>query len=51
MFYQYIKPKFDPEISTIQSVDEITGEGIYVKILDQELYNSFSVPLGVAFNP
>lgn len=51
IFYQYIQPEVDPDISIIRSRDEITGEGIYVRILDQDAYNYFKVPLGVRFNP
>jgi len=51
LFYEYIQPKHDPEIEIIQSIDDITSEGIYIQILDQELYRSFTMPLGIAFNP
>jgi len=51
LFYEYIQPKHDPEIEIIQSEDDIFGEGIYVRILDQERYSSFHVPIGVAYNP
>ena len=32
-------------------MDDITSEGIYIQILDQEFYSSFTMPLGIAFNP
>lgn len=51
VFYQYIQPEVDPDISVIRSRDEITTEGIYIRILDPDTYGHFKVPLGVRFNP
>jgi hypothetical protein len=51
VFYQYIQPEVDPDISVIRSRDEVTTEGIYVRILDPDIYGHFKVPLGVKFNP
>ena len=51
VFHEYIQPKFDPEIEIIESLNDINSEGIYVRILNQQLYRSATIPLGVSFNP
>ena len=51
LFYEYIQPKFDSQIDIISSVDELEEEGIYVRVIDQELYRTFTIPVSVGYNP
>lgn len=50
IFRQFVKiPEW--EVESVSSFDSIENTGIYIKLIDQENYSSFRIPLWVAYNP
>lgn len=50
IFRQFVKvPEW--EIQVVSNLQNLTDTWVYMKLLSQENYNSFRVPLGVSYNP
>ncbi len=50
IFKQFIKIP-ERETQVVSSFDNLEEIGTYMKVLDQDRYNTFRVPLGVPYNP
>jgi uncharacterized repeat protein (TIGR01451 family) len=50
IFRQFVKIP-EGEVSTVSNFNNLENTGIYMKLIDQEQYSSFRIPLWVAYNP
>jgi uncharacterized repeat protein (TIGR01451 family) len=50
IFRQFVKiPEW--EVQSVPNFNSLENTGIFMKLVDQENYSSFRIPLGVAYNP